>query len=125
MNSTLMQTTSPQTGFADFVSRTPGIEEGVVASADGLVVALSRGLPRDRADQLAALATGLASLAAGGSALLGGGDVVQTLVEMDGGVLFAAPAAGGGAVAVVAAPGCDLGSVGFALSLYAHGAPAH
>ncbi|MGP3690572.1 roadblock/LC7 domain-containing protein [Streptomyces sp. IBSNAI002] len=119
-----MQTDSLQTGFAAFVSGTPGVEEGVVASADGLVVAVSRGLPRDRADQLAALATGLASLAAGGSALLGGGDVTQTLVEMDGGVLFTTPAAGGGAVSVVAAPGCDLGSVGFALSLFTHGAPA-
>lgn len=125
MNSTAVDTASLQAGFAAFVARTPGVEEGVVASVDGLVVASSAGVARDRADHLAALATGLASLAVGGSALLGGGGVVQTLVEMDGGVLFVTSPAGGGAVALVAAAGCDLGAVGFDLSLYAHGVPAH
>ncbi|WP_405497634.1 roadblock/LC7 domain-containing protein [Streptomyces sp. NBC_00096] len=124
MNSTAAQTVDLQAGFSGFVSRTPGIEEGVVASGDGLVVASSGGVSRDRADQLAALATGLASLSAGGSALLGGGEVVQTLVEMDGGVLFVTTAAGGGALALVAEPGCDLGAVGFELSVYAQGVPA-
>ncbi|MFI8106588.1 roadblock/LC7 domain-containing protein [Streptomyces sp. NPDC086023] len=123
MNSTAAVTADLQAGFAGFVSRTPGVEEGVVASADGLVVASSTGLPRDRADQLAALATGLASLAAGGSALLGGGEVFQTLVEMDGGVLFVTAPPMGGAVAVVASPGCDPGAVGFELALYVQDLP--
>ncbi|MFE9566713.1 roadblock/LC7 domain-containing protein [Streptomyces sp. NPDC006487] len=123
MNSTTAVTADLQAGFSGFVTRTPGAEEGVVASADGLVVASSAGVPRDRADQLAALATGLASLAAGGSALLGGGEVLQTLVEMDGGVLFVAAPPAGGAVAVVAGPGCDPGTVGFELAQYAQHAP--
>ncbi|MCB5164612.1 roadblock/LC7 domain-containing protein [Streptomyces bambusae] len=122
MNSTAVRTAGLQAAFAGFVARTPGIEEGVVASGDGLVVALSAGVPRDRADQLAALATGLASLSAGGSALFGGGEVVQTLVEMDDGVLFVAEAPGGGVLAVVAGPGCDPGAVGFELSTFAYGA---
>ncbi|MCY0932160.1 roadblock/LC7 domain-containing protein [Streptomyces sp. H27-H1] len=124
MNTTATQTADLQAAFAGFVARTPGVEEGAVASEDGLVVASSTGLPRDRADQLAALTTGLASLASGGSALLGGGGVVQTLVEMDGGILFVTASAGGGALAVVATPGCDVGAVGFELSLYAQGVPA-
>ncbi|MEV7418833.1 roadblock/LC7 domain-containing protein [Streptomyces sp. NPDC089919] len=124
MNSTAAVTLDLQAGFNGFVTRTPGVEEGVIASADGLVVASSTGVPRDRADQLAALATGLASLAGGGSALLGGGPVLQTLVELEGGVLFVAAPPGGGAVAVLAAAGCDLGTVGFELALYAQAAPA-
>jgi predicted regulator of Ras-like GTPase activity (Roadblock/LC7/MglB family) len=45
-------------------------------------------LDRPRADQLAAIASGLASLTLGRLALLRGGLVTQTAVEMDRGFLF-------------------------------------
>ena len=46
----------------NFASRTPGVAHALVVSADGLPVAASERLDRPKADQLAAIASGLASL---------------------------------------------------------------
>ncbi|RKN02981.1 roadblock/LC7 domain-containing protein, partial [Streptomyces radicis] len=37
--------------ITSFVDSTPGVSHTVVVSADGLLLALSEGFPRDRADQ--------------------------------------------------------------------------
>lgn len=69
--------------ITNFVDNTPGVSHTVVVSADGLLLAMSEGFPRDRADQLAAVASGLTSLTAGASRIFEGGDVAQTVVEME------------------------------------------
>jgi predicted regulator of Ras-like GTPase activity (Roadblock/LC7/MglB family) len=74
--------------ITDFVHRVPGAAHAVVVSADGLLLAASRGLPKDRADQLAAVASGLTSLARGAAKVFEGGTVAQTVVEMANGFLF-------------------------------------
>ena len=43
----------------NFVDRVPGVSESVVVSADGLPMAVSRGLDPDAADRFAAVASGL------------------------------------------------------------------
>ena len=68
--------------ITDFVHRVPGAAHAVVVSADGLLLAASRGLPKDRADQLAAVASGSTSLARGAAQVFEGGPVAQTVVEM-------------------------------------------
>src|SRR5258706_15471889 len=73
------------TNFADQVA---GIAHVVAVSADGLLLAASRLLPEDRADQLAAIAAGVVSLTQGTSRYFNGGNVLQTIIEMDGGYLF-------------------------------------
>ncbi|MEU6707908.1 roadblock/LC7 domain-containing protein [Streptomyces wuyuanensis] len=124
MNGATRSETDTQTAFAEFIDAA-AVEEAVLASADGLLLASSAGLPRDRADQLAALATGLVSLGGGACALFGGGTVLQTMVEMDRGILFVTRIPQGGALAAIAAHGCDVGSVSYALSAYAHSAGPH
>src|SRR3954449_11384990 len=59
--------------ITNFVDNTPGVSHTVVVSADGLLLAMSEGFPRDRADQLAAVASGLTSLTAGGPPAFHGG----------------------------------------------------
>jgi len=51
----------------NFANRTPGVAHALVVSADGLAVAASERLDRPKADQLAAIASGLASLTQGGA----------------------------------------------------------
>ena len=46
-----------------FVREVPGVLDSVVVSADGLAIATSDGLTREDADRLAAVASGLISLA--------------------------------------------------------------
>ncbi|HLR96251.1 MAG TPA: roadblock/LC7 domain-containing protein [Jiangellaceae bacterium] len=100
-----------------FVDRTPGSTHAVVVSADGLQVASSRGLPRERGEQLAAVVSGLASLTSGASAILGAGDVRQTLVEMHDGFLLVMAAGHGAHLAVLAGASADLGQVGYEMAL--------
>ena len=71
-----------------FVRGTPGVAHAIVVSSDGLLIAVSERLDRARADQLAAVASGMASLTAGASRLLEAGEVNQTVIEMERGFLF-------------------------------------
>jgi predicted regulator of Ras-like GTPase activity (Roadblock/LC7/MglB family) len=100
-----------------FVEQVPGIAHVVAVSADGLLIAGSRGLPADRADQLAAVTAGLVSLAQGVSQATDGGNLLQTVVEMGSGFLFLMSISDGSALAALAARNCDMGQVGYELTL--------
>ena len=54
----------------NFAERVPGVAHAIVVSADGLLLTSSDRLPRDRADQLAAVASGLVSLTQGAARCL-------------------------------------------------------
>jgi uncharacterized protein len=100
--------------FADSVS---GIAHVVAVSADGLLLASSRDLPPDRAEQLSAIVAGVISLTDGASRVFEGGDVLQTIIEMDSGYLFLMSISDGSALGVLAARSCDVGQVGYEMAL--------
>ena len=100
--------------FADSVA---GIAHVVAVSADGLLLASSRDLPPDRADQLAAITSGVVSLTDGASRMFNAGRVQQTIIEMDSGYLFLMTISDGSAMAVLAARSCDVGQVGYEMAL--------
>jgi len=102
------------TNFADSVA---GIAHVVAVSADGLLLASSRDLPPDRAEQLAAIVAGVISLTDGASRAFDGGSVLQTIIEMDGGYLFLMSISDGSALGVLAARSCDVGQVGYEMAL--------
>ncbi|WP_462185734.1 MULTISPECIES: roadblock/LC7 domain-containing protein [unclassified Frankia] len=101
----------------NFIDRVPGAAHTVVVSADGLLLAVSDGFPRDRADQLAAVASGLVSLTQGAARVFEAGGVTQTVVEMEHGFLFIMAISDGASMAVLAAPSCDIGLVGYEMAL--------
>jgi predicted regulator of Ras-like GTPase activity (Roadblock/LC7/MglB family) len=100
----------------DFVSRVAGVAHAIVVSADGLLLAGSERLPSDRAEQLAAIASGLVSLNLGAARCFEAGDVRQTVVEMERGYLFLMSISDGSCLAVLAAPNCDIGMIGYAMT---------
>jgi len=102
------------TNFADNVA---GIAHVVAVSADGLLLAASRDLPPDRAEQLAAITAGVVSLTDGASRTFTGGNVLQTIVEMDSGYLFLMSISDGSSLAVLASRSCDVGQVGYEMAL--------
>ena len=102
---------------SNFVERVPGVAHAVVVSADGLLLTSSQGLPRDRADQLAAVASGLISLTQGAARCFEAGHVVQTVVEMERGFLLLMSISDGSCLAVLAAPNCDIGLIGYEMTL--------
>lgn len=102
------------TNFADTVA---GIAHVVAVSADGLMLASSRDLPPDRAEQLSAIVAGVISLTDGASRCFDGGPVLQTIIEMDSGYLFLMSISDGSALGVLAARTCDVGQVGYEMAL--------
>ena len=100
--------------FADSIA---GIAHVIAVSADGLLLASSRDLPADRADQLAAITSGVVSLTDGASRMFNAGAVQQTIIEMDSGYLFLMSISDGSSMAVLAARSCDVGQVGYEMAL--------
>ncbi len=101
----------------DFVERVPDVAHAVVVSSDGLPLAFNSGFPQGRADQLAAVTSGLASLTQGAARAFQGGIVVQTVVEMEAGVLVVMTIGSGASLAVLAVSKCDLGLVAYEMTL--------
>src|SRR5690606_11207922 len=101
----------------DFVERVPGVAHAVVVSADGLLLTASNRLPLDRADQLAAVASGLVSLTQGAARCFEAGAVTETVVEMELGVMVLMSISDGSCLAVLAAPNCDIGQVAYEMTL--------
>ncbi|MCZ0985059.1 roadblock/LC7 domain-containing protein [Streptomyces diastatochromogenes] len=96
------------------LERTPGARHALVLSRDGLRLCRSPELSVDRADQLAALASGIQSLSRGASVEFGDGSggVRSAMTEFHGGVLFIVEAGAGAHLAVVTTEEADPGVVG-------------
>jgi hypothetical protein len=82
-----------------------------------LLVAASERLPKERADQLAAVSSGLASLANGAAQLFEGGQVLQSVVEMQNGYLLLMQVGDGSHLATLAATSCDIGQIGYEMAV--------
>jgi predicted regulator of Ras-like GTPase activity (Roadblock/LC7/MglB family) len=100
-----------------FTKNTPGVAHAMVVSADGLPVAVSERLDRGRADQVAAIASGLASLTQGAARCIDGGLVKQTVVEMGRGLLVVMSISDGSCLTVLAASPCDVGMIAYEMAL--------
>jgi uncharacterized protein len=100
-----------------FARDVAGVSHAVLVSADGLLVAASEHLPVERADQLAAVSSGLASLSTGAAQLFEGGRVVQSVVEMENGYLLLMRVGDGSHLAVLASTSCDIGQVGYEMAI--------
>jgi uncharacterized protein len=103
--------------ITNFAEQVPSVAHAIVVSADGLPLAFSDGFPPDRADQLAAVTSGLASLTQGASRVFEGGPVTQTVVEMRHGLLLVMAISDGSSLAALAASDCDMGLVAYEMAM--------
>jgi uncharacterized protein len=103
--------------LSNFVANTVGVEQAIAVSSDGLLMAIAAQLERSAADKLAAVASGLRSLSDGAAMVLGKGGVTQVIIEMDRGFLFTTTISGGSTLVAVASKGCDLGLIGYEMTL--------
>jgi len=101
----------------NFAREVPGVAHALLVSVDGLAMAASEGLPRERADQLAAVASGLASLASGAAQLFDGGQVLQSVVEMQNGYLLLMRVGDGSHLATLTVTSCDIGQIGYEMAI--------
>lgn len=102
---------------SNFARDIVGVAHAVLVSADGLLMATSEQLPRERAEQLAAVTSGLASLSSGAARLFDGGPVLQSIVEMENGYLLLMSVGDGSHLASLTAASCDIGQVGYEMAI--------
>ena len=102
---------------SNFARSTPGVAHAAVVSSDGLLIAASERLDRERADQLAVITSGLASLAAGAATHLNGGTVKETVVDMDQGFLFVMTISDGSCLSVIATRSCEISVVAYGMAV--------
>ena len=100
-----------------FVRDTSGVSDAVAVSSDGLLMAVSNTLDAAGANQVAAIISGLVSLGHGTSRCLDLDELDQIIVAMERGILLVTTMGIGGSLGIVATPGCDMGNVGYQLSL--------
>ena len=100
-----------------FAREVAGVSHAILVSADGLLMAVSERMPIERADQLAAVASGLASLSTGASQLFDGGYVLQSVVEMEKGYLLLMRVGDGSNLATLATTTCDIGQIGYEMAI--------
>ncbi|WP_043267920.1 roadblock/LC7 domain-containing protein [Streptomyces sp. CT34] len=99
------------------VQRVPHTRSAVLLSSDGLVKA-SHGFEPDVADHMAALASGLYSLARSAGARFGeGSDVLQVVVELEETFLFVSAAGTGACLAVLAGRDADAAVLGYEMGM--------
>ncbi len=74
--------------LAGMLARAPGAAHAVLATVDGVCVAVSAGLPAERAEQLATIGAGLLSIADGAGIMRNTGAPRHVIVEMYGGLIL-------------------------------------
>lgn len=101
----------------DLVKRVPRTRHAIVLSADGLLIGNSRGLDRDDAEHMSAVASAFQSLARGAGRHFDGGRVRQTIVELEKVFLFVTGAGRGACLAVLGEADIDVGLVAYEMNL--------
>jgi predicted regulator of Ras-like GTPase activity (Roadblock/LC7/MglB family) len=100
-----------------FVADVQDAAHSILVSADGLLMAASNSIPSERAEQVAAVSSGLASLAVGAARLFDGGAVLQSIVEMEMGYLMLMAVGDGSNLTVLTTEQADIGQVGYEMAL--------
>ncbi|GCD41383.1 roadblock/LC7 domain-containing protein [Streptomyces paromomycinus] len=99
------------------VNRVPHATSALLLSSDGLVKA-AHGFDPDSADHLAALSSGLYSLARSAGVRFGNGDdVLQVVVELESTFLFVSTAGAGACLAVLAGREADVAVLGYEMGM--------
>ncbi|KUL33861.1 dynein regulation protein LC7 [Streptomyces sp. NRRL F-4489] len=105
--------------LASFVRKTDGVRDAVAVSSDGLLIAVSEGLNRTDADHLAAVVSGLSSLARSASRRYEFDGVKLIMIEMGRGFLLVSAIRDGSCLGVLADSTGELGLVGYEMAVLA------
>jgi predicted regulator of Ras-like GTPase activity (Roadblock/LC7/MglB family) len=101
----------------NLVDQVEHVQQALMLSRDGLVVAASRGLTAEDGEHLSALAAGLQSLARGTGRHFRAGEVRQTIIEMESAFLFVIAAGKGTCLAVLTSADPNVGLVAYEMAM--------
>ncbi|GAB7041696.1 MULTISPECIES: roadblock/LC7 domain-containing protein [Catenuloplanes] len=103
--------------ITNFVRGTAGVRDAVAVSSDGMLIATSAGLVRAEADHLAAIVSGLTSLARSASRRYDFAGLKLIMIEMTSGFLIVSALGGGTCLGVVADGDADVALIGYEIAL--------
>ena len=101
----------------NLVDQVEHVQQALILSRDGLVVAASRGLSPEDSEHLSALAAGLQSLARGTGRHFRAGEVRQTIIEMEFAFLFVMAAGRGTCLAVLTGADANVGLIAYEMAM--------
>jgi uncharacterized protein len=101
----------------NLVDQVEHVQQALVLSRDGLVVAASQNVTREDGDHLSALAAGVQSLARGAGRQFAGGEVRQTIIEMESAFLFIMAAGEGTCLAVLSSADANVGVMAYEMAM--------
>ena len=101
----------------DLVDRVAHVNQAVVLSHDGLLIAKSTGLSREDGEHLSAVAAGMHGLARSAGRRFNRGSVRQTIIEMEAGFIFVTAGGNGACIAVLATEDADVGLVAYEMEM--------
>ncbi len=103
-----------------FTKQTAGAIASIAVSADGLLIAMSSGLPRENADRLAAISSALLGLANGISDNHPMGHPDKIIIELERGYMLVCTIAVGCSLGVLANKDAGLGTIAYEMALFAN-----
>lgn len=109
----------------DLADRVADFRRAVILSRDGLLIAASKDLSRESAENLSAVAAAVQSLAAGMGDRFQAGGVRQTVIELERGLFFLIAAGEGSCLAALCPADADAGSVAYEMAMLVKRARPH
>jgi uncharacterized protein len=103
-----------------FANETAGVMDAIAVSSDGLLIALSRPQDQGSSERLAAVVSGMTSLAAGAAGNYGLGALNKVIIDMEGGYLLIARIGNGSVLGVVTTRDAKLANVAYEMTLFAN-----
>ena len=107
-----------------FTAGTAGVLEAIAVSSDGLLMAMSAIKDRANAERLAAVVSGLTSLAGGASSSYAMGDINRIIIDMAEGYLLVTAISAGSVLGVMAERSVNLSTLAYEMTLFANKAGA-
>lgn len=107
-----------------FTANTSGVLEAIAVSSDGLLMAMSATKDRANAERLAAVVSGMTSLAGGAANWYALGALNRVIVDMADGYLLVTSISSGSVLGVIANRSANLGTVAYEMTLFASRAGA-
>jgi predicted regulator of Ras-like GTPase activity (Roadblock/LC7/MglB family) len=100
------------------VDKVHGVTHALITSSDGFPLTTSAAVRPDDAEQLAAIASGLLSLAGSSAALYGKGSCEQIIIRLTRGYFLFMGIGTGAGLAVLTSPECDMRVVAYEMTQF-------
>ena len=103
-----------------FATETAGVVDAIAVSSDGLLIAVSQ--LRDPADseRLAAIVSGMTSLAAGAAGNYGLGGLNKVIIDLENGHILVSAIGSGAVLGVVTSKEAKLGNIAYEMTVFAN-----